>query len=61
MSEKDPKPTVRASVSFSNDQYADLERIAANKKVSVAWVVRDAIDQYLAAQYPLLNAQDRRG
>jgi len=34
--------SARASVSFSPDVYATLEQIAKEKKVSVAWVVRDA-------------------
>lgn len=47
-------PSTRASVSFPRVVYADLERIAAAKKVSVAWVVREATEKYLADQWPLL-------
>lgn len=47
--------TVRASISFSASDYADLESIAAAKRVSVAWVVRDAVEQYLAHQTPLFR------
>jgi hypothetical protein len=50
---------VRASVTFPGTVYADLERLAAAKKVSLAWVVRDAAERYVADQWPLLN-QDRR-
>lgn len=39
--------TVRASVSFTKAQYETLERIAQKKKVSLAWVVRDAVEVYL--------------
>lgn len=46
--------TIRASISFSEDQYQVLERIAAENKVSLAWVVRDAIDGYLKSRWPLL-------
>lgn len=46
--------TVRASISFPEDQYQVLERIAAENKVSLAWVVRDAIDGYLKSKWPLL-------
>lgn len=49
--------TVRASISFPEKQYQVLERIAAENKVSLAWVVRDAIDGYLQSKWPLL-AQD---
>ena len=35
---------IRASISFPEQQYQVMERIAAENKVSLAWVVRDAID-----------------
>jgi metal-responsive CopG/Arc/MetJ family transcriptional regulator len=46
--------TVRASISFPEEQYHVLERIAEENKVSLAWVVRDAIDSYLKSRWPLL-------
>lgn len=46
--------TVRASISFPEEQYLVLEKIAAENKVSLAWVVRDAIDGYLKSKWPLL-------
>lgn len=36
------------SVSLSAMQKNALETIAVRKKVSLAWVIRDAIDTYLA-------------
>lgn len=39
--------TVRASISFPADVYAQLERIADSKKVSLAWVVREAAEHYV--------------
>ncbi len=51
------KEGTRASVTFPADLYADLERIAEEKKVSVAWVVRDAVEKYVEAQYPLFHRQ----
>lgn len=51
--------TTRASVSFPTDVYADLERIAAAKKVSLAWVVRDAAERYVADQWPLFERASR--
>lgn len=39
---------VRLSVSVSAEDKDALERIAADKKVSLAWVIRDALSQYLA-------------
>jgi metal-responsive CopG/Arc/MetJ family transcriptional regulator len=42
--------TVRASISFPPDIYESLEEVAKQKKVSLAWVVRDAAERYLADQ-----------
>lgn len=41
---------VRASISFPPDLYQTLEVIAKNKKVSLAWVVRDAAERYVAEE-----------
>jgi hypothetical protein len=41
-------------VSFPAEVYAELERIAAAKKVSLAWVVREAAERYVVEQWPLL-------
>lgn len=51
--------TTRASVSFPSDVYAEMERIAASKRVSVAWVVREAAERYVAEQWPLLADQSK--
>ena len=50
--------TVRASVSFPENQYVEIERIALNLRVSLAWVVRDAVQTYLVNRQPLLNGED---
>lgn len=47
--------TVRASVSFPEDQYAELERIAFDQRVSLAWVVREAVQNYLVTRWPPLE------
>jgi len=44
---------VRASISFPADVYETLETIAKEKKVSLAWVVREATDKYIAEKWPL--------
>lgn len=56
-----PKPASapRASVTFPPDLYRTLEEIAKQKKVSVAWVVRDAAEKYVADQWPLLESSPR--
>ena len=38
---------VRASISFPPDLYETLDEIATQKKVSLAWVVRDAAERYV--------------
>jgi metal-responsive CopG/Arc/MetJ family transcriptional regulator len=38
---------VRASISFPPDLYETLEKLAKQKKVSLAWVVRDAAERYV--------------
>ncbi len=53
-----PKPSegssVRATISFPSEIYKTLEDIAREKKVSLAWVVREASEQYIADKWPLL-------
>jgi hypothetical protein len=47
--------TVRATISFPQEIYQTLEEIARQKKVSLAWVVREATEQYIADKWPLLT------
>jgi len=42
------KAAVRASITFPLALYSNLEEIAQEKKVSLAWVVRDASERYVA-------------
>ena len=37
----------RLSVTLPADHYAQLQHLATKKRVSVAWVVRDAVERYL--------------
>jgi predicted DNA-binding protein len=48
---------VRATISFPPDVYETLETIAKEKKVSLAWVVREAADKYIADRWPLLKGR----
>jgi len=50
--------SVRASISFPTDVYDSLEEIARQKKVSLAWVVREAAEKYLADKWPLFRKQE---
>ena len=45
--------SVRASIRFPPDIYEDLKQPARQKKVSLAWVVRDAVERYVAEQKEL--------
>jgi Ribbon-helix-helix protein, copG family len=49
--------TIRASITFPPDLYETLEEIAKQKKVSLAWVVRDAAEKYVAGKWPLFGKQ----
>jgi predicted transcriptional regulator len=44
------KSAVRASITFPPDLHKTLEDIARRKKVSLAWVVRDAAEKYVAIE-----------
>ncbi len=62
---KKMKPAVvtsapRASITFSREVYKTLEELARRKKVSIAWVVRDAAERYIADQWPLLEQKPER-
>jgi metal-responsive CopG/Arc/MetJ family transcriptional regulator len=50
VSGKKTMSSVRASISFPPDLYETLEEIAKQKKVSLAWVVRDAVDKYVVSE-----------
>ena len=51
----DDKPAHRLSVSLTAEQHRELNEIARKNRVSVAWVVREAIDRLLKADMPLLH------
>lgn len=52
--------TTRTSVTLSSEVYASLEIIAKQKKVSVAWVIRDAAERYVSEQWPLFSDQNKQ-
>ncbi len=49
--------SVRATISFPSELYETLEEIARGKKVSLAWVVREAAEKYIADKWPLFKGQ----
>ena len=46
--------TTRMSVSFPTELHQTLAQIAQRQKVSVSWVVRDAVEKYVSDRWPLL-------
>jgi len=46
---------VRVTISFPPDVYETLETIAKEKKVSLAWVVREAAEKYIGDKWPLFG------
>ena len=47
--------SLRLSVTLPSETYSSLERIARKKKVSIAWVVRDATEKYVSDELPLFR------
>lgn len=47
--------TVEEGRKLPPDNYEVLVRMARTKRVSTSWIVRDAVDKYLAADAPLLK------
>ena len=45
----------RISISFPNNYYRALQRLAVEKRVSIAWVVRAAVRVYVEQDSPLVN------
>ena len=49
--------TVRASISFPPNVYSVPAGIANVKRVSLAWVVREAAEEHLFQKWPQLKGQ----
>jgi predicted DNA-binding protein len=52
-----PQQSPRTSVTFPPEIYQVLEDLAKKKKVSLAWVVREAAEKYVADQWPLFASR----
>lgn len=52
--------TVRVSVTFPKSLYMTMAQLARQRKVSAAWIIRDAVERYATDQWPLLAATDRQ-
>lgn len=51
----------RVSVSLTDDQHEFLSGLAERKRVSLAWVIRDAIERLIAEESPLFKSASTRG
>jgi predicted DNA-binding protein len=49
--------SVRTSVTLPRDVYQTLVQLSEKKKVTVAWIIRDAADKYVGEQWPLLRRE----
>jgi metal-responsive CopG/Arc/MetJ family transcriptional regulator len=49
--------TIRTSVSLPVDLSQTIDAIAKKKKVSRAWIVRDALESYIREKWPLLESK----
>ncbi len=50
--------TRRTSVSLPQELYSELALLAKRKKVSMAWIIRDAAEKYIANNNPFF--EDRK-
>jgi len=53
--DQEEKTPHRQSVSLTDEQHRQLSEIARKNRVSVAWVIREAIDRLLKDDMPLLH------
>lgn len=53
----DKPRAVRVTVGLPPDTYETLRALAKHKKVSTAWIVRDAAEKYIADHWPLFGKE----
>ena len=53
-----PRPK-RTSARLPPEDYSTLQDIAKQKMVTVAWVIRDTTEKYIAEQWPLQESARR--
>lgn len=57
---KEHTKATRVTVTLPKASYETVVRMAKSKRVSSAWIVRDAVDKYLAADIPLTKERPNR-
>ena len=50
----------RLSVSLKDEHYSQIADLARRNRVSIAWVVREAVERMLLEEKPLLGQKRRR-
>lgn len=53
LTDTDAGSVTRITVSVPTPDYEHLLRVAESKRVSMSWVVRDAVEKYLSEDMPL--------
>lgn len=53
------KPVHRLSITVAPEQYDHLVEIAQKNRVSIAWVVREAIERLLSDEMPLFYIRNQ--
>lgn len=49
--------TIRISITLPSEHHSELLLLAKDKRVSLAWVVREAVERYLDDQAPLFRGR----
>ena len=57
-SPKKQRNGTRISVTLAPGDYAVVCRLAKAKKVSAAWIIRDAVEKYIQADAPLFAGRN---
>ncbi len=57
--EQKPARPHRMSITLPAEHHEALARMAEQRKVSLAWIVRDAVERYLASETPLFDIERR--
>ena len=50
----------RITVTLPSEHYREIVQRAKSKRVSASWIVREAVEKYLAADMPLFASSERR-
>ncbi len=51
----------RLTISLPESHYKAVRRVSTQKRVSLSWIIRDAIREYIEKDSPLLNEIKEKG